>query len=326
MIYWVRHRTTYTYESEVSYARCVLRLTPPSTAAQTLLENAIAITPEPSDRLQRTGPFGEETLTLVIDKPHKVLVIEAVSWVDVHAAPAPDAAASPAWEPVRAAAFASSALGPDSPAAFLYPTSRTPLSPAITDYARASFPPGRPIVEAAIDLMTRIHAEFVYDGEATTVSTSASEAFKVRRGVCQDFAHIMIALTRRIGIPCRYVSGYLFHKEGERSKEGATHAWVETLLPTLGWVGFDPTNNVIVGDRHVRTSVGRDYADVPPTKGVFKGSAESQLLVAVHVAPSDAPPVDPDLGAEDWSQALREEAIEAESAALHLQQQQQQQQ
>jgi transglutaminase-like putative cysteine protease len=136
----------------------------------------------------------------------------------------------------------------------------------------------------------------------------------------------MIGLTRRIGIPCRYVSGYLFHKAGDktRSAQGATHAWVETLLPGLGWVGLDPTNNVPAGERHVRTAVGRDYADVPPTKGVFKGSAESQLLVSVHVAPSDAPPMDADLSAEDWSLALREDGLADSDAAAQQQQQQQQ--
>ena len=292
MIYWVRHRTTYTYESEVSYARCVLRLMPPSTAAQSLLENAIAITPEPSDRLQRTGPFGEETLTVIIDKPHKVLVIEAVSWVDVHAPPAPDAAASPAWEPVRAAAFASAALGPDSPAAFLYPTSRTPLSPAITDYARASFPPGRPIVEAAIDLMTRIHAEFVYDGEATTVSTSASEAFKVRRGVCQDFAHIMVAGLRGLGLPAAYVSGYLRTNPppGRPRLQGsdATHAWVSLWCgEAYGWIGFDPTNAILAQNDHITLATGRDYGDVAPIDGITLSPGEQELKVEVDVIPEE---------------------------------------
>jgi transglutaminase-like putative cysteine protease len=118
------------------------------------------------------------------------------------------------------------------------------------------------------------------------VDSPIDHALESRQGVCQNFAHIMIGLTRRIGIPCRYVSGYLFHKAGDktRSAEGATHAWVETLLPGLGSVGLDPTNNVLADDRHVRTAVGRDYADVPPTKGVLKGSADSQLLVAVQVA------------------------------------------
>jgi transglutaminase-like putative cysteine protease len=137
----------------------------------------------------------------------------------------------------------------------------------------------------------------------------------------------MIVLARRIGIPCRYVSGYLFHKAGDktRSAEGATHAWAEALLPGLGWIGLDPTNNVLASDRHVRTAVGRDYADVPPTKGIFKGSVESQLLVAVRVAPSDAPPpLESELGAgDDWSSALPEEGADGDAQQQQQQQQQQ---
>jgi transglutaminase-like putative cysteine protease len=292
VIYWVRHRTTYTYEAEVSYARCVMRLTPPTNAAQTVLENAIAITPEPSDRLTRTGPFGEETLTVVIDKPHKVLVIEATSWVDVHAPPPPDALASPDWEHVRAAALASLALGPESPADFLYPTPRTPLSPAITDYARASFPAGRPIVEAGIDLMTRIHAEFVYDSEATTVSTPASEAFKVRRGVCQDFAHIMIAGLRGLGLPAAYVSGYLRTNPppGRPRLQGAdaTHAWVSLWCgEAYGWIGFDPTNAILARNDHITLATGRDYSDVAPIDGITLSPGEQELKVEVDVVPEE---------------------------------------
>ena len=292
MIYWVRHRTTYTYEAQVTYARCVLRLTPPSSAVQTVLENAITVTPEPSDRMKRTGAYGEETLTVVIDKPHKILVIEAVSWVDVHAPPAPDAAASPAWENVRAAAFESLALGPDSPAAFLYPTTRTPLAPAITDYARASFAEGRPIIEAAIDLMTRIHDEFVYDGEATTVSTPASEAFEVRRGVCQDFAHIMIAGLRGLGLPAAYVSGYLRTNPppGRPRLQGAdaTHAWVSLWCgEAYGWIGFDPTNAILARDDHITLATGRDYSDVAPIDGITLAPGEQELKVEVDVIPED---------------------------------------
>jgi transglutaminase-like putative cysteine protease len=292
VIYWVRHRTTYTYEAEVTYARCVLRLMPPSNAAQTVLENLIAITPEPANRLKRIGAFGEETLTVLIDKPHKVLVIEATSWVDVHSPPAPDAAASPAWEGVRATAFASSALGYDSPAAFLYPTPRTPLTPAITDYARASFPKGRPIVEAASDLMTRIHAEFVYDSDATTVATPASEAFKVRRGVCQDFAHIMIAGLRGLGLPAAYVSGYLRTNPppGWPRLQGAdaTHAWVSLWCGDAdGWIGFDPTNAILARDDHIMLATGRDYADVAPIDGITLSPGEQKLKVEVDVVPED---------------------------------------
>ena len=152
MIYNVRHRTTYSYEDVVTFARCVLRLTPQSSAAQTVLENAITITPQPSQTVERTGPFGEQMLTVMIDQPHRALIIEARSRVDVHAPPIESPADSPAWESVRARSFETAALGADSPAAYLYPTARTPILPAITDYARVSFPQGRPIIEAAADV------------------------------------------------------------------------------------------------------------------------------------------------------------------------------
>jgi transglutaminase-like putative cysteine protease len=182
-------------------------------------------------------------------------------------------------------------------------------------------------LQLVLDLNAALYSKISYVPKSTSVDSPIDHALESRQGVCQDFAHIMIGLGRRVGIPCRYVSGYLFHKAGDktRSAEGATHAWVEALLPRLGWVGLDPTNNVLAGERHVRTAVGRDYADVPPTRGVFKGSAESQLLVAVRVAPSDAPPpLESEMAAsEDWS-TLREDGLDPDLAAQQQQQQQQQ--
>jgi transglutaminase-like putative cysteine protease len=131
---------------------------------------------------------------------------------------------------------------------------------------------------------------------STKVDSPIEEALRTRQGVCQDFAHIMIALLRRLHIPSRYVSGYMFHRDEEkkdRSLEGASHAWVEALVPGLGWVAFDPTNNLVGGDRHIRVAIGRDYADVPPTRGVYKGEAQSELRVAVTVSPADAAPPEP---------------------------------
>jgi transglutaminase-like putative cysteine protease len=181
-------------------------------------------------------------------------------------------------------------------------------------------------LQLMLELNAALYSKISYVPKSTSVDSPIDHALESRQGVCQDFAHIMIGVGRRIGIPCRYVSGYLFHRRGDktRSAEGATHAWVEVLLPRLGWVGLDPTNNVLASERHVRTAVGRDYADVPPTKGVFKGSAESQLLVAVRVAPSDAPPpIEADMVAgEDWS-TLREDGADADLTAQQQQQQQQ---
>jgi transglutaminase-like putative cysteine protease len=292
VIYWVRHRSTYTYVERVTYARCVLRLTPLANADQELLEHSITITPEPSDRLGRVGPFGEEVLTVVIDEPHRSLIIEANSWVDVHMAPVEEWATSPAWEAVRDASYQSTALGPDSPAAFLYPTQRTPILPELTDYARMSFSPAKPVVEAAADMMTRIHRDFAYDRKATTVSTPAAEAFAARRGVCQDFAHVMIAGLRGLGLPAAYVSGYLrtIPPPGQSRLQGAdaTHAWVRLWCgESLDWVAFDPTNAVLARDDHITLAIGRDYSDVSPIDGVTLAPGEQALKVEVDVIPED---------------------------------------
>jgi transglutaminase-like putative cysteine protease len=175
------------------------------------------------------------------------------------------------------------------------------------------------------ELNSAIFSWFEYVPKATHVDSPIDHAIEARKGVCQDFAHILLALLRQVKIPGRYVSGYLFPrpKNQDRSPETATHAWVEALLPGLGWVGFDPTNNVLAGERHVRTAIGRDYADVPPTKGIFKGDAESELTVSVRVAPSDAPPPpEAEFSAPgDW-----QDALEVETDEFLRQQQQQQQQ
>jgi transglutaminase-like putative cysteine protease len=142
------------------------------------------------------------------------------------------------------------------------------------------------------ELTTHIYEAFEYAPDTTKVDSSVDDALRARKGVCQDFTHIMLALVRPLGIPCRYVSGYLFHQNGARSSEDASHAWVEALLPTLGWVGFDPTNNLIAGERHIRVAIGRDYADVPPTRGVFKGNAETELSVGVRVSLAEQAPTD----------------------------------
>jgi transglutaminase-like putative cysteine protease len=149
---------------------------------------------------------------------------------------------------------------------------------------------GNPL-ELVTELNQALYRSFSYVPNSTRVDSPIDEALRTRQGVCQDFAHIMIALLRPLRIPSRYVSGYLFHKEEneDRSLEGASHAWVEVLLPGLGWTAFDPTNNVIVEDRHIRVAVGRDYADVPPTRGVYKGQTESELSVAVTVSAADLP-------------------------------------
>jgi transglutaminase-like putative cysteine protease len=297
VIYSLRHRTTYTYEDPVTFARCVLRLTPQSSATQTVLRSTVAVTPRPSSSLEGTGPFGERTLTVVIDRPHRELVIEGRSRVDVHALALDDPRRSAPWERLRDHAYETRALGPEGPATYLYPTRRTPLAPAITEYARESFAAGRPIVEAAAELMTRMHADFVYDPEATTVSTPAVEAFEARHGVCQDFAHIMISGLRGLGLPAAYVSGYLrtIPPPGRPRLEGAdaTHAWVSVWCgDEAGWIGFDPTNAIMVENDHIVLAVGRDYSDVAPIDGIILAPGVQTLKVEVDVAPE----LEPDTG------------------------------
>lgn len=176
------------------------------------------------------------------------------------------------------------------------------------------------------DVASGVYRSFSYVKKSTAVNSPIEHALKSRQGVCQDFAHIMITLVRNANIPCRYVSGYLYHsgENSDRSADGATHAWVEAVLPGLGWVGFDPTNNIIVGERHIRTAVGRDYADVPPTMGTMKGKAETELQVRVRVTPSQAvlPPDEEFAADEEWSQFLEEDN---QAQVMHAQQQQQQQ-
>jgi transglutaminase-like putative cysteine protease len=193
---------------------------------------------------------------------------------------------------VRAESFASRTLGPDGPAAYLYPTRRTPAAPAITEYARESFARGRPVVEAAADLMTRIRGDFTYDPEATTVSTPVVDAFTARHGVCQDFAHVMISGLKGLGLPAAYVSGYLrtIPPPGKPRLEGsdATHAWVSLWCGDgLGWIGFDPTNALLVQDDHIVLAIGRDYSDVAPIDGIILAPGVQTLTVEVDVIPLD---------------------------------------
>jgi transglutaminase-like putative cysteine protease len=185
------------------------------------------------------------------------------------------------------------------------------------------------------EISRNVYNSFEYLPRSTKVDSPIDVALGSRRGVCQDFAHIMIALARMVGIPCRYVSGYLCHGDepeigsDERNAPSATHAWVEAFLPRLGWVGFDPTNDLVANDRHIRTALGRDYADVPPTHGVYRGKTESELSVAVHVESSEtAPPFDETMPVpEDWSMVVERahEPPPLASPLLQIQQMQQQQ-
>ena len=324
MYYSIRHLTKFRYSEHVSESLMEARMQPRSDGPQRCLSFQLVVQPKARVQFYRDY-LGNMVHHFDVPGRHKQLTIIADALVDVQPPPLPQTLSQSAWDELDEMIAAGDYIEMLMPSQF---GESTELLEQFAHELAVESPVKarqRDPLEFVLNLNALLYSKISYVPKSTRVDSPIDHALESRQGVCQDFAHIMIALTRRIGIPCRYVSGYLFHKAGEktRSAEGATHAWVETLLPGMGWVGIDPTNNVLAGERHVRTSVGRDYADVPPTKGVFKGSADSQLLVAVHVAPSDAPPIEPEPGAEDWSTALREEALDPE--LTHQQQQQQQQ-
>jgi transglutaminase-like putative cysteine protease len=293
MIYDVRQTTRYTYESKVTYAHHLLRLTPIDRPHQRVHAAALDITPPPVERREGQDFFGNRVTFISLDQPHDVLVVKVAARVAiVNAAPA--APETQPWEVVRGDAFAINDLGPQSPAHFLFASRQVPLDPEIRDYAAKSFTAGRPILDGAIELMRRIKADFLYELGVTTVSTTAPMSFALRRGVCQDFAHVMISGLRGLGVPAAYVSGYLrtIRSAAAPRLEGADgmHAWVLVWAgKEAGWHGLDPTNAVRAGEDHVVLAVGRDYADVAPLDGVVFASGRQRLDSSVSVTPVGEP-------------------------------------
>jgi transglutaminase-like putative cysteine protease len=290
MIYDVRQETTYHYASSVAYARHVLRLGLIDRPDQRVQAAVLDVSPSPVERREGLDFFGNRTTWVALDQPHDRLTVRVVARVVVNRAAALDGAATPAWEDVRAAAFASNDLSAQSPAHFLFPSRQVSLDPAIGDYAAPSFAPGRAVLEGAIDLMLRIKAEFIYEVGATTATTTPPMSFALRRGVCQDFSHIMISGMRSLGIPVAYVSGYLrtvqSPSEVKLAGADAMHAWVLVWCgQEAGWIGLDPTNGILAGNDHVVLAIGRDYADVAPIDGVIFASGGQRLEVSVRVAP-----------------------------------------
>jgi transglutaminase-like putative cysteine protease len=288
VIYEIRHTTKYAYAAPVASARCLLRLLPRDEDGQRVLRSAVELSPRPARRNERVDFFGNRVIEASIDSPHKALQITLEARIDVRRRETPAAALTPTWETVRHAAASFQSLEPQAPAHFLFAGRLTPLQPSVTAYARESFPAGRPILEAAMELMRRIHADFRYDPAATEVTTPLHEAFSRRSGVCQDFAHIMIVALRGLGLPAAYVSGYLrtLPAPGQKRLEGAdaSHAWISLWCgPAFGWLQLDPTNDMLVCDEHIVLATGRDYADVSPIDGVILGAGKQSLEVSVDV-------------------------------------------
>jgi transglutaminase-like putative cysteine protease len=290
MIYDIRHLTLYEYGSSVTFSNCALRLLPTDGPGQTVLSSELCITPAPAQTIERMCFFGNRLTFLTIETAHRKLIVEANTSVEIDRSEPLDISETPAFEMVREEAFASTSFDRNSPAHFLHPSRLAPRFEPASDYARESFPAGRPVLDGAKELMRRIRADFKYDTKATVVSTPLSEAFGKRRGVCQDFAHIMIAGLRGIGLPAAYISGYIrtIPPAGKKRLEGADamHAWVSLWCGgARGWAGLDPTNAMMIGNDHIVLAKGRDYADISPVAGIILGSREQDVDVKVDVVP-----------------------------------------
>ncbi|HEY0223036.1 MAG TPA: transglutaminase family protein [Pseudolabrys sp.] len=289
MIYNIRHLTAYSNESSVASAKLALRLTPRNEAGQRCAEHHLNILPAPKSITIERDFYDNLVNVVIIDTPHKELTIESVSTVEVKREPAP-AVAGMEWEKVADVALSERDLTGTAPAHFLFASPQVELSAGVTRYVHESFSKGRGILEGARELIRRIKGDFAFDKEATEISTPLAQAFAERHGVCQDFAHIMIAGLRGLGLPAAYVSGYIrtIPPPGKKRLEGAdaTHAWVSVWCGAdTGWVGFDPTNAVEAANDHIALAVGRDFSDVSPVYGVFVGSGASELEVEVDVIP-----------------------------------------
>jgi transglutaminase-like putative cysteine protease len=290
--YRVEHETRYGYAAPVSQSWQLARLTPRSLPWQRPLHTRIEVSPVPEERRDSTDGFGNTITHFSLYGPHRVLKVRMQCGVDVGPRPVPVASLDGPWEDVcQAVRGRGEPLSEEclSAAALTEPTRLLPSSEAARLYAEPSLVPGRPWLDALLDLMHRIHAEFEFDPEATTVSTSVDEVLEQRRGVCQDFAHLMLACLRAHGLPARYVSGYLLTDPppGQPRLMGvdASHAWVAAFSPQHGWVEFDPTNDQLADQRYITLAWGADFADVVPLRGVIIGSGEQSLRVSVSVIP-----------------------------------------
>ncbi len=280
MYYTIRHTTRFRYSAPINESIMEVRIQPRSEGNQYCLDFQLHTSPR-AHIMNYRGEFGNRVHHFDIPNSHNQLTITAQALVDVTApSPLPEALTPQAWDELDALTGSDDYWDTLMPSRFANPSELLYELAHELDVRRRDDP-----LTVLRDLNSAIYRTFEYSPKTTRVDSPIDEALSLRKGVCQDLAHIMITLARHLQIPCRYVSGYLYRGEG-RSTGEATHAWVEAYLPDLGWVGFDPTNNTVTDERHVRVAIGRDYADVPPTRGVFRGKAESELAVTVRIAPS----------------------------------------
>ena len=295
MFLHVIHETRYDYSPAVKTAQHMAHLKPIDTGGQRLLKHELRIDPAPARQSEAFDVYGNTRAFFSLQTRHDELRIVADSMVTTSAPVAPQGRMP--WEQVRERLRYHRGAAYDPAAEFVFPSHYVPRHENFIAYARPSFMPGRPLLEAARELMERINLDFVYDTEVTDVSTPALDALELRHGVCQDFAHVMLACLRSLGLPARYVSGYLLTAPppGRPRLVGsdASHAWVSVYLPGDGeageWADLDPTNNRAPGEDYVTLATGRDYSDVAPVRGVLHGGANHKLHVAVTVTPVEQP-------------------------------------
>jgi transglutaminase-like putative cysteine protease len=291
MRYRVRHQTVYHYGGSVAHSHQLLHLTPRDSANQICHSRELALNPEPSTRRDDVDAFGNFVTRLEYDLPHECLEVLAEIGVEVSALREVTDSETSAWETVRDALTYSARPMPAAyfdACRFRMESSYVRVKQTFGDYAADCFVPGRPLLICAESLMHKIHREFSYAPGTTSISTSAIEAFEARRGVCQDFAHIMLACLRSRGLAARYVSGYLRTTPPPGSDAAvlgadASHAWVSVFCPPFGWIDLDPTNDVRVGTGHIVIAWGRDFGDVSPLRGVIVGGGRHRLSVRVSV-------------------------------------------
>lgn len=289
--YNVVHETKYKYDYNVTLSQQMLHMKPREFALQHCESNRITVSPTPDEYIERNDYFGNVTNGIAIFTPHKELTVLSESTVILSTRPSLQQLAlanSPSWESVKLV-LNTDPFQYQQVMTYRFHSPNVPSNDALAAYAMPSFWAGRPIIEAAFDLTQRIFREFEFDPDATDVSTPLNQVLAGRRGVCQDFAHLMIGCLRSIGLACRYVSGYILTTppEGKPRLVGAdaSHAWVSVYCPTYGWVDFDPTNNCLVQDEHITVAWGRDFSDVSPMRGVVLGGGKQHLKVSVTVTP-----------------------------------------
>ncbi len=316
MYYQIHHVTRFRYSHAISESVMEVRMQPRTEGLQRCLRFKLATNP-PARVMNYGDHLGNIVHSFDLPGRHAQLIMQAESVVEINAPPAlPDSLPFRAWDDLEVMTTTHDYWD------FVAASPRVEQTPLLRKFAEESGIDGKlDPLSFLLEVNQSIYHAFDYDSGSTEVDSPIDVALVARKGVCQDFAHIMLAIVRGAGIPARYVSGYLYYEsKTDRSTPDASHAWVEALLPGVGWIGLDPTNNILAGERHIRVAIGRDYGDVPPNKGIFKGAAESHLEVDVRIKTVEfETPIEEIMPVSSWT-------IDPMPAIAEAQQQQQQQQ